>query len=79
MELSRCLQLDDGEVSLEVLPELLELTYSGNGNVSDMFTSFVDARQNAGSLITLIHPWRKSRPELFLIFCDRTGKRRGRK
>ena len=55
MELSRCLQLDDGEVSLEVLPELLELTYSGNGNASDMFTSFVDARQNAGSLITLVH------------------------
>ena len=40
MELSRCLQLDDGEVSLEVLPELQELTYSysGNGNASDMFT-----------------------------------------
>ena len=57
MELSRCLQLDDGEVSLEVLPELQELTYSysGNGNASDMFTSFVDARQNAGSLITLVH------------------------
>ena len=53
-ELSHCLQLDDGELPLELLPELQELTYSGSGNTGDAFTSFVDARQNAGRPITLV-------------------------
>jgi hypothetical protein len=47
-ELSRCLSLEDGEHPLEVLPELQELTYSGSGNANDAFTSFIDARKNAG-------------------------------
>ena len=51
---SRCLQLDDGEVPLELLPDLQEITYSGSGNqTGDEFTSFIDARQNAGRPITL--------------------------
>jgi hypothetical protein len=54
-DLSRCLQAGDGELALEMLPELQELTYSWNGNIDDAFTSFVDARQNAGRPITLIH------------------------
>ena len=53
-ELSRCLQLDDGELPLEVLPELQELTYPGSGNAGDGFTSFIEARQNAGRRITLV-------------------------
>ena len=53
-ELSRSLELDDGELSLELLPELQELTYSGSGNTGDMFTSFIDARQHAGRSITLV-------------------------
>jgi hypothetical protein len=53
-ELSRCLRLEDGEHPLELLPELQELTYSGSGNANDAFTSFVDARQNAGRPVTLI-------------------------
>ena len=53
-ELSRCLQMDDGELPLGVLPELQELTYFGSENTGDTFTSFVDARQNAGRPITLI-------------------------
>ena len=53
-ELTRYLQLDDGELPLEVLPELQELTYSWNGNTGGAFTSFIDARQNAGRPITLI-------------------------
>jgi hypothetical protein len=53
-ELSRCLELDDGELSLELLPELQELTYSGSGDTSDAFTSYIDARQDAGRPITLI-------------------------
>jgi hypothetical protein len=50
----RCLQLDDGELPLEVLPELQELTYSGSGDTGGAFTSFIDARQNTGRPITLI-------------------------
>ena len=54
-ELSRCLQLDDGKLSSEMLPELQELSYSGSGNTGDAFTSFIDACQNAGRPITVIH------------------------
>jgi hypothetical protein len=52
-ELSRCLALDDGELPLELLPELQELTYSGSGNTGDAFISFIDARQDAGRPLTL--------------------------
>ena len=53
-ELSRCLELDDGVLPLELLPELQELTYSGSGNTGDAFTSFIDARQDAGRPVTLV-------------------------
>jgi hypothetical protein len=53
-ELSRCLELDDGEFVLELLPELEELTYSGSGNTGDGFTSFINACQNTGRPITLV-------------------------
>jgi len=53
-ELSRCLRLEDGKHPLELLPELQELAYSGSGNAEDAFTSFIDARRNAGRLVTLI-------------------------
>ena len=52
-QLSRCLRLEDGELSLELLPELQELTYSGNHAAGDVFTSFVDARLNAGRPVTV--------------------------
>jgi hypothetical protein len=52
-EVSRCLELDDGEHVLELLPELQELTYSGSNDTSDVFTSFIDPRQEAGRLVTL--------------------------
>ena len=52
-DLSRSLQLDNGELPLGLLPELQELTYYGSGNTGDAFTSFVDARQKAGHPITL--------------------------
>ncbi|KAF8467930.1 hypothetical protein DFH94DRAFT_848132 [Russula ochroleuca] len=55
-QLSCGLRLDDGEHPLELLPELQELTYSGNGHTGDAFTSFIDARQNAGRPVTLIRP-----------------------
>ena len=53
-QLSRSLDLEDGELPLEVLPELQELTYSGSGNTGDAFTSFIDARQNADRAITVV-------------------------
>jgi hypothetical protein len=52
-ELSLCLQLEDGQLPLELLPELEELTYAGSGGIGDAFTSFVDARQNADRPITI--------------------------
>jgi hypothetical protein len=53
-ELSRSLRLDDGELPLELLPELQELTYSWSGDAGDSFTSFIDARQNSGRPVTLV-------------------------
>ena len=53
-EISRCLRPDDGHLPSDLFPELQELTYSGGGNVDDVFTSFVDARQTAGCPITLV-------------------------
>ena len=53
-ELSRCLLLEDGEYPLELLPDLQELTFLGSGNNNDTFTSFIDARQNAGRPVTMI-------------------------
>ena len=52
-ELSRCLRQDGEEHASELLPELKELRYSGRGN-ADKFTSFIEARQNAGRPVTLI-------------------------
>jgi hypothetical protein len=54
-DLSRCLQLEDGELPLELLPELQELIYFGNSDTVDSFTSFVDARRDAGRPVTLFH------------------------
>ena len=53
-DLSHCLRLEDGELPLELLPELQELTYIGSRNTGDVFASFIDARQNAGHPVALI-------------------------
>ena len=53
-KLSRCLRLDNGELLLELLPELQELTYPGSGDTGNAFTSFIDARRKAGRLVTVI-------------------------
>ena len=53
-ELSRCLRLGDGELPLELLPELQELTYYQSGDTGDAFTSFIDARQDAGHPVILV-------------------------
>jgi hypothetical protein len=69
-ELHRCLQSEDGELPLGLLPELQELTYPGTGDTGNAFTSFVEARQNAARPITLVCssprtspiPWRSQLP-----------------
>ena len=53
-DLSDSLQLEGGELPLDLLPELQELRYSGSGDTGDGFTSFIDARQNAGRPVTLV-------------------------
>ena len=53
-KLSHCLRLEDGEHPLNLLPEMQKLTYSGSSNTNDVFTSFVDARQNAGRPVILM-------------------------
>ena len=54
-DLSCCLQLEDGELPLELLPELQTLGYFGSSRTAGAFTSFVNARQNAGRPVTLRH------------------------
>jgi hypothetical protein len=53
-ELSRSLELEDGEHPLELLPKLRELTLSRGGNTNDAFTSFIDARRDAGRPVNLV-------------------------
>ena len=54
-KLSRSLQLDDGDPPNDLLPELEDLTYSPSNDDADAFDGFVDARQDAGHPITLVH------------------------
>ena len=53
-DLSHCLPLEDGELPLELLPELQTITLYGSGDTGDGFTSFIDTRRNAGRPVTLV-------------------------
>ena len=54
-EFSRYLQLDDGELPPELLPELQELTYiAGTFNVDVAFASFINAHWNADNPVSLV-------------------------
>jgi hypothetical protein len=55
-ELAFSLQSEDGESPMELLPELKELSYpAGDDRVADdAFTTFADARQNAGHPFALV-------------------------
>jgi hypothetical protein len=55
-QVSRSLELEGGELLLELLPKLQELTYSGGDNNGDAFASFIDSRQNAGRPVTVVRP-----------------------
>jgi hypothetical protein len=52
-DLFRSLQLDEGELPSELLPELRELVSSGWGHTDDAYTSFLSARQSAGRRVRL--------------------------
>ena len=52
-DISRCLELEDGELPLELLPELQEFRYVGSLDNGNEFTSFIDTRRNAGRPVTL--------------------------
>jgi hypothetical protein len=68
-QLSRSLDLEDGERPLELLPELQELAYSGTGGA---FNSFIDARQNADRAITLVR--RSPSPDSVHIPSERSER-----
>ena len=53
---SRCLRLEDGELPLELLPELQEIKISRGDKNSDAFTTFINARKTAGRAVTLVRP-----------------------
>jgi hypothetical protein len=53
-EIAHCLRLDDGELPLDLLPELHELIYSRSSHSDNEFASFITSRQNAGRPITLV-------------------------
>ena len=52
--LAHCLRSEYGELPLELLPELQELTCLGSRDTGDAFTPFIDARQNTGRPVTLV-------------------------
>jgi hypothetical protein len=52
-QLSRSLQIEDGESPMELLPKLNELRYEAGGNPGGAFTGFIDARRDAGHPVTL--------------------------
>jgi len=53
-ELSHSLLLDDGELPLDLLPELTELVYSARGHAEYPFSPFINARQIAGLPVRLV-------------------------
>jgi hypothetical protein len=54
-QVSLALQHGEGESPTELLPELQEISYSTKGDLHNAFTQFVDARQNAGQPVTVVH------------------------
>ena len=52
-ELSQSLRPDDGELPVDLLPELKELQCSAISNADGAFTSFMNTRQNAGRPVSL--------------------------
>jgi hypothetical protein len=64
---SRCLRLEDGELPMELLPELQELIYIGKRDTGGAFASFIDARKNAGRPVTLVRDDPSRSPSLLSL------------
>jgi hypothetical protein len=73
-DLSRCLELEDGELPLELLPELQELKYYGNDDTGDAFASFIDARRNSSCPVTLVRLYRPSSESSFETSMHHTSE-----
>ena len=54
-QVSLALQPGDGESSMELLPELQELSYSTRGSSRDIFILFNDTRQKVGRPVNVLH------------------------
>jgi hypothetical protein len=68
-DISRCLELEDGDLPLELLPELEELAYSGIGDTGDAFTSFIKVRRDAGRPV-MSDLWEPASPITSVISFD---------
>jgi len=53
-QLSRSLELEDGESHVELLPQLKELSYPNLREFGDAFTAFIDACRIAGRPVTVV-------------------------
>jgi hypothetical protein len=72
-QLSRSLQVEDGELPLELLPELKELSYSAIDDDDAAFTAFIDTRQNSGRPVTLIRRGTSPTESSFSAFFSEEG------
>jgi hypothetical protein len=54
-DISGLLESDNGEPPMELLPELKELRYRARPGTRNAFSAFINARQNAGRPVTLVH------------------------
>ncbi|KAH9981800.1 hypothetical protein BJV74DRAFT_853618 [Russula compacta] len=52
--LSCSLEAEEGELPMELLPELKELSYSGSGDSGDAFIRFIASRQDVGHPVALL-------------------------
>jgi len=61
-EVSHSLLFNGGEPPIDLLPELKKLSYSASRNRDKAFAKFMDARQNAGCPVTLVHHLERTIP-----------------
>ena len=54
-DISSLLESDNGEPPMGLLPELKELRYRARPGTRNAFSAFINARQNAGRPVALVH------------------------
>jgi hypothetical protein len=65
-QISRALQVDNGELPLELFPNLRKLEYSARAG--NPFSTFADAHMKAGLPVTLVNLWRSPLPFPVAVF-----------